>query len=137
MPKPRVTRSRQPSAARRANLAALAGRGGDQRGVSSIAMIGVDARLLGRQQLLELALDLGGGPQVAAHHFSLSVDQEHGRQRDDAVVDRQAAVHAAGLEDLRPGELIFLEEGVELGTLVVDVDADDLQPATVIFVVDA
>ena len=40
--------------------------------MSSIAMIGVDARLLGRQQLVELTVDLGGGPQVAVQDFSVA-----------------------------------------------------------------
>ena len=107
---------------------------GIQNPKSRLSSVG-DARLLGRQELLELLLELGD-PHVAVHDFSLTVDQKHRRQRDDAVVDRQAAIHAAGFVDLRPGELVLLEECVHVGTVVVDIDTDDLKPATVILIVD-
>ena len=70
---------------------------------------------------------LGGGAEVAVDHLALRVDQEHRRQRDDAVLDGQPTLHAARLEDLRPGQRVLLEEGVKLGPLVVEVHADDLE----------
>ena len=67
------------------------------------------------------------GSEVAVHDLAVGVDQEHAGQEDDPVVDGQPAFHTARLEDLRPGDLVLFQKSHQLGAIVVEIDADDLQ----------
>src|SRR4051794_22634777 len=96
------------------------------RGRSSLRAQG-DPRLPAGDDLLELAVELGGRAEAAVDDLPLAIDQDHRRERDDAVLGGEPAVHPARLEDLRPGTRVLLEEALEIGFLGVEADADDLE----------
>ena len=93
--------------------------------------------LLAGEHLLKLAFEFGGGPDVAVDDLAAGVDQDHRRQGDDPVLGGEPALlDPARLEDLRPGQGVFLQEGVEPGAVVVEVHADDREVLAPVLLVE-